>query len=85
MADGPTSGGSRFGLLDAISVSDAQEVSIEDLVGRALSRSSTSPVVLGSLQPEFESAIRAVLEPFSQNGNLEERLLSHATVFNRIP
>jgi SAM-dependent methyltransferase len=75
--------GSRFCELDNISVTHPQQVTITDLVGRALSKSNTSPAVVGNRQSEFEAAIRAVLEPFSQDGVVEEEIVSRATVFGR--
>jgi SAM-dependent methyltransferase len=75
--------GSRFSKLDDISVTYAQHVSIDDLIGRALSKSNTSPSVVGRWQAEFEAAIRAVLEPFSQDGVLEEEIVARAAIFGR--
>jgi SAM-dependent methyltransferase len=75
--------GSRFGKLDDISVTHAQHVSIANLIGRALSKSNTSLSVVGKRQAEFEAAIRAVLEPFSQDGVLEENIVSRAAIFGR--
>jgi SAM-dependent methyltransferase len=75
--------GSRFSKLDDISVTHAQHVRIAELIGRALSKSNTSPSVVGKRQAEFEAAIRAVLEPFSQDGVLEEDIVSRAAIFGR--
>jgi hypothetical protein len=75
--------GSRFGDLGTISVTHAQHVRITDLIGRALSKSNTSPSVVGKRQAGFEAAIRAVLEPFSQDGVLEEEIVSRAAIFGR--
>jgi cyclopropane fatty-acyl-phospholipid synthase-like methyltransferase len=75
--------GSRFSKLDDISVTYAQHVSIDDLIGRALSKSNTSLSVVGRWQAEFEAAIRAVLEPFSQDGVLEEEIVARAAIFGR--
>lgn len=76
--------GSRFGELDRISVTHAQHVTIADLIGRALSKSNTSPAVLGERRAEFEAEIRAALEPFSQDGVLQEEIVSHAAIFGRL-
>jgi hypothetical protein len=75
--------GSRFGKLDDISVTHAQHVSIANLIGRALSKSNTSPSVVGRRQAEFEDELRAVLRPFSQDGVLEEEIVARATIFGR--
>ncbi len=73
--------GSPFVSPGNISVTHLQHVSIVDLIGRALSKSNTSPSVLGKRQGEFEAALRAVLEPFSQDGIVEEEIDSRATIF----
>ena len=75
--------GSRFSKLDDISVTHAQDVSIDDLIGRALSKSNTSPSVVGRRQAKFEAELRAVLEPFSQDGVLKEEIVARATIFGR--
>jgi SAM-dependent methyltransferase len=75
--------GSRFSKLDDISVTHAQDVSIDDMIGRALSKSNTSPEVLGECQAEFEAEIRSALEPFSQDGELQEEIVANAAVFGR--
>jgi SAM-dependent methyltransferase len=76
--------GSRFGLVDNISVAQEQRIGVDGMIGRALSRSHTSRAVLGDRQAEFEAAIRAALEPFSQNGSLSEEIVSRAAVFGRL-
>jgi hypothetical protein len=58
-------------------------VSVADLIGRALSKSNTSPEFLGERQAELEAAIRTTLEPFSQDGELQEEIVANATVFGR--
>ena len=75
--------GSRFSKLDDISVTHAQDVSIDDLIGRALSKSNTSPSVVGRRQAKFEAELRAVLEPFSQDGVLKEEIVARAAIFGR--
>lgn len=73
--------GSRFHQVDTISVSEIRQVSVPELIGRALSKSNTSPAVLGNRRVEFEADIRRVLEPFARNGILQEEIVSRATVF----
>lgn len=72
---------SRFRRTADIAVEHRREISVDDLVARALSFSTTSPAVLGTRQPEFEDQIRAVLEPCARRGFLEEQLRSVATIF----
>ncbi len=75
--------GSPFSELDCISVAQTRQVSVEDLIGRALSKSNTSPAFLGERQAEFKAAIQATLEPFLQDGELQEEIVANATVFGR--
>jgi len=75
--------GSRFRELDTISVSEEREVTIADLIGRALSKSNTSPAVLGERRAKFEAEITAVLEPFAQDGVLQEEIVARAAIFAR--
>jgi hypothetical protein len=51
--------------------------------GTVLSKSNTSPSVVGKRQAEFEAELRAVLEPFSQDGVLEEEIVARAAIFGR--
>ncbi len=75
--------GSRFEEIDQVSVRQAQKVGVEGLIGRALSKSNTSPDTLGKRRSEFERELRAVLQPFAQNGVVEEEILAHAVIFGR--
>ena len=75
--------GSRFRELDTILVSEEREVTITDLVGRAFSKSNTSPAVLGERRAEFEAELTAVLEPFAQEGVLQEEIVARASIFAR--
>jgi ubiquinone/menaquinone biosynthesis C-methylase UbiE len=74
---------SPFQKLEEISVSYHQRVTLEDLVGRAFSLSTTSPAVLGKRRAEFEAALRAALEPFAENGTLAEEVRARAQAFRR--
>lgn len=74
--------GSRFHLVDRISVTETRRVSVEDLIGRALSKSNTSPAVMGGRQAEFAAEIRAALAPFAEHGELEEQIAATAMVFS---
>ncbi len=72
--------GSRFRKVEEIEVNETQQVTIPDLIGRALSMSTTSPEVLGDRRPAFESAMREALEPLSSGGIFEERITAAAMI-----
>ncbi len=73
-------GGSRFRKTETIEVTESQQVTIADLIGRALSLSTTSPEVLGDRRPEFEAAMREALEPLSVGGIFDEQVTAIATI-----
>lgn len=75
--------GSRFGEFETVSVSESHEVTVADLVGRALSKSNTSPEKLGKERGVFEAELTAVLEPFARQGVLQEHIVARATIFAR--
>jgi SAM-dependent methyltransferase len=60
-----------------------QRTSIDALVGRALSMSSTTPEVLGETRPAFEAELGAALGPFAVGGLVEEVLEADALVATR--
>jgi len=72
--------GSRFRLVDDISVAECHRITIPELVGRALSMSSTAPAALGDRRVAFEQAMADALQPYSQNGVLEEEVKALAAV-----
>jgi SAM-dependent methyltransferase len=72
--------GSRFHKVEDVEVTVAQQVTIPDLIGRALSLSTTSPDVLGERRPAFEAAMREALEPLSAGGVFDERVTAIATI-----
>ncbi len=72
---------SRFRKVDDIAVEHRHPVTIPELIGRALSFSITSPAVVGERRPQFEAELRAALEPFAENGAMEEGVIAKATVF----
>ncbi|MGD0213898.1 MAG: class I SAM-dependent methyltransferase [Terriglobales bacterium] len=76
---------SCFGALGETSVTEHRQVTIADLIGRALSRSNTSPEVVAGGQEKFEAQIAAALEPFAQDGVLIEQVVARATIFGRLP
>jgi SAM-dependent methyltransferase len=75
--------GSRFEQAGIVEVAETREVAISDLVGRALSKSNTSPAKLGDRRSAFEAEITAALEPFAHQGVLEEQIVACATIFAR--
>ncbi len=75
--------GSRFRGLGKTSVTVCHQVTIADLVGRALSKSSTSSEILAKGQARFEAEIAAALEPFVQDGVLQEQIVAQASIFGR--
>jgi SAM-dependent methyltransferase len=76
--------GSQFNKVEEIEVTEAHQVTIPDLIGRALSLSTTSPDVLGDRRPAFESALKEALEPLSQGGVFDERVTAIATILRNI-
>jgi SAM-dependent methyltransferase len=73
-------GGSRFRKVNNIEVTEIHPVTTSDLVGRALSMSSTSPEVLGDRRAAFETAMTEALEPLSIGGVFEEEVTAIATI-----
>ena len=71
---------SCFSAAGEISVTERRQVTIADLIGRALSRSNTSPEVVAGGQENFEAQIAAALAPFVQDGVLEEQIVARATM-----
>jgi SAM-dependent methyltransferase len=76
--------GSRFRVVDGITVRHHHRVTVDDLIGRALSKSNTSPETLGGRQHPFEAALTEVLKPFAADGFLDEEIVSVATVIRRV-
>ncbi len=76
--------GSRFRVVDGITVRHHHRVTVDDLIGRALSKSNTSPEALGDRQHPFEAALTEVLKPFAADGLLDEEIVSVATVIRRV-
>jgi len=72
---------SGFEQIDAISVVERREVTVAELIGRALSKSNTSPAVLGNRREQFEARIEAAVEPFAHHGVVQEEVVSRASVF----
>ena len=82
---GPKSWFSESGFEEVftVEVSKAREVSIPELVRRALSKSNTSPAILGDRRSVFEADITRAVEPYAHEGLVEEQILATATIFRR--
>ncbi len=72
--------GSRFARAHDVRVTERRLIAVDDLVGRTLSLSTTSPEVLGPRRPAFEAALREALLPFAVGGQLDEEVEAVATV-----
>jgi SAM-dependent methyltransferase len=73
--------GSRFRKVEDVEVTESYQVTIADLIGRALSMSTTSPEVLGERRPAFEAAMREALEPLGSGGIFDEQVTASAMIF----
>ena len=76
---------SCFSAVGETSVTERRQVTIADLIGRALSRSNTSPEVVGEGQARFQAEIAAALLPFVRDGVLVEHIVARASIFGRLP
>jgi ubiquinone/menaquinone biosynthesis C-methylase UbiE len=72
---------SRFRFVERIVVTTTQSVTIEQLVSRSLSRSTTSLQVLGEKLPEFEQDLAEALRPFASDGIVREEIDASARIF----
>lgn len=75
--------GSSFHYEGEVSVTGWRDVTIDTLIGRALSKSNTSPDVVGERREEFETQLRKVLRPFAAGGVLHEQILNRSTILSR--
>jgi hypothetical protein len=76
---------SCFSEMGEISVNERRQVTVADLIGRALSRFNTSREVVAGGHEKFEAQIAAALEPFVRDGVLVEQIVSRATMFGYLP
>jgi hypothetical protein len=76
---------SSFRALGETSVAERRQVTVADLIGRALSKSNSSPEIIGKERARFEEEITATLDPFVQDGVLVEQIVARATMFGRLP
>ncbi len=74
-----------FSAVGEIAVTECRQVTITDLIGRALSRSNTSPEVVAAGREQFEAEIAGALEPFVRDGVFVEQIVARASVFGRLP
>lgn len=72
---------SRFRRVKDIVIEHRHLITVDELILRALSFSTTSPAVIGEKRPQFEAELKLALEPFASNGQIEEKLKVKATVF----
>jgi ubiquinone/menaquinone biosynthesis C-methylase UbiE len=63
---------SAFTEIDSLSVTIRQALTVEDIVGRAFSMSSSSPQALGAARDEFAFALSAALREWSPDGKFTE-------------
>jgi len=73
--------GSRFRKVGDVAVTLRRRVTVEDLIGRALSLSTSSPARLGRRRADFERALREGLKPFAPDGALLEEIKAGVTIF----
>jgi SAM-dependent methyltransferase len=74
---------STFRKAEEISVNYHHRITVDTLVGRALTMSTTSPALLGEGRPAFETEMRLALEPFAEHGTLAEEVRTTAQVLQR--
>jgi ubiquinone/menaquinone biosynthesis C-methylase UbiE len=63
---------SAFTELDGLSVTIRQALTVEDIIGRALSMSTCSPEKLGARRDEFTAALSSALRELSPDGKFTE-------------
>lgn len=73
--------GSRFRKTGQVAVTLRHRITVAELIGRALSLSTTSPAKLGRKRADFERALHEGLKPFARDGVLHEEIRAGATIF----
>jgi ubiquinone/menaquinone biosynthesis C-methylase UbiE len=73
---------SRFRFVERIEVTTVHSVTVDELVRRSLSRSTTSPQILGDRLGEFEQALAEAVRPFISEGVLREEIHARARIFH---
>jgi SAM-dependent methyltransferase len=74
---------SPFRRLERLGVVERRDLTIDRLVGRALSMSGTSPDALGERRALFEATLRDALAPFATDGALAELVETSALIARR--
>jgi hypothetical protein len=74
---------SAFSVLDQVSVIERRPITVEQLVDRAFSRSSTAPDRLGDAAPKLAAEIEALLQPMATDGKLTEVVATSALLARR--
>ena len=77
--------GSTFIAVGDVAVEHRQQTSVEALIERALTRSTTSPAVLGDRVEAFREQLRTVLAPFFPGGAGEEVVEARGRIFAPTP
>jgi SAM-dependent methyltransferase len=72
---------SRFRRAGDVAVTLRRRVTIDDLIGRALSLSTCSTAKLGRNRADFERALREGLTPYALDGVLHEEIRAGVTIF----
>jgi SAM-dependent methyltransferase len=75
--------GSRYIHVGDVQVEYVQETSVEALIARALTRSTSSPAVLGDRLEAFRADLRAALAPWFEAGAAAETLVARGVIFER--
>jgi hypothetical protein len=73
--------GSRYRKVGQVTVTLRRRIRVADLIGRALSLSTSSPAQLGRRRADFERALRDGLKPFAPDGVLHEEIKAGAKIF----
>ncbi|HEV2162201.1 MAG TPA: hypothetical protein VGR52_08230 [Stellaceae bacterium] len=73
--------GTRFAEVAKVTAMHRHKVGPQDLVERALTRSTSSPAILGSRLQAFRTDMLAALTPFFPNGVADEVIEARATIF----
>jgi 2-polyprenyl-3-methyl-5-hydroxy-6-metoxy-1,4-benzoquinol methylase len=74
---------SAFNAVEQVSVIERRTVSVQQLVDRAFSRSSTAPDRLGDAAPRLAEEIEAVIQPLATDGMLPEVVATSALLGRR--
>lgn len=74
---------SPFSSLERIGRIMVRRLTLDDVVGLALTMSSVSPAVLGDRLPDFEAALRARIAPHLQDGHITDVVEATALIARR--